>query len=221
MSSYQPGIPTGLVNLDTDYLNIQKNFQQLDTTFNVDHVTFSNQTAQNGYHKSIHFNPVSTTATNPPNNQPLSHVSVPPSLPPLTANYGQLFSAQVNDGINTDTALYFLTGADRLIQLTRNFAPVAANNGYTMLPGGLIMQWGIINGLVASTPTPVLFATANINFPTSCFNVQLSYISKAGGTGNVQTLSVTTATVSKFGFSYNSTQSTSAYVGFYWMAIGI
>jgi hypothetical protein len=32
MSSYQPGIPTGFINLDTDYQNIQNNFDTIDET---------------------------------------------------------------------------------------------------------------------------------------------------------------------------------------------
>lgn len=135
MSSYQPGIPTGTVDLDVDYLNIQANFQQLDTSFGIDHLPFSNQTAQNGYHTSIHLNPVSTTTTNPPNNQP-------PVLPTVTPGFGQVFSCEINDGINTDEALYFLTGGNRLTQLTRNFAPVANTKGSTFLPGGFILNWG-------------------------------------------------------------------------------
>ena len=58
-SIYQPSIPTGLVDLDQDYQNIQNNFQQLDTTFGVDHTTFSNNTAQNGYHTVVHLIPQS------------------------------------------------------------------------------------------------------------------------------------------------------------------
>lgn len=53
MTTYQPNIPTGFVNLDTDYANIQGNFQQLDTTFGIDHYTFSNATANNGFHNKV------------------------------------------------------------------------------------------------------------------------------------------------------------------------
>src|SRR5512147_851600 len=137
MSTYQPGIPTGTVDLDVDYLNIQNNFTQANTSFGVDHVPFDTNTLDEpaGYHESIHFVPFSTTVTNPPNNQPV--VS-----PTATSGFGQLFSSQINDGINLDESLYFLTGGNRLTQLTRNFQPVASANGYTFLPGGLILQWG-------------------------------------------------------------------------------
>ena len=52
MTSYQPTIPTGLVNLDVDYKNIQNNFQQLDTTYGVDHIKYS-QPTNNGFHNQV------------------------------------------------------------------------------------------------------------------------------------------------------------------------
>lgn len=188
MSIYQPGVPTGLVNLDVDYQNVQNNFQQLDTSFGVDHVTFSSQTAQNGYHTSIHLNPVSTTTTNPPNNQP-------PVTPVAVPGYGQVFSSEINDGVNTDTALYFLTGANRLMQLTRNFVPVASQNGYTFLPGGLILQWA---RFAASGSTGTInFATAGIAFPNNCFLVILQGDDNTTATQN---LLVTARTSVSFDF---------------------
>lgn len=220
MSVYQPGIPTGTVNLDVDYLNIQNNFQQLDTSFGVDHLPFSNQTAQNGYHKSIHFNPVSTTATNPPNNY-VPGTASPVGVPAATPGFGQLFSAQVNDGVNADEALFWLSGGNRLIELTRNFAPKISARGYTNLPGGLIIQWGrtALGGFQGQAGT-VLFTTGGgINFPNNCFLVMVSLICPAGGTGSSDnTMCVRdSVSASQFVFQYNGSGS---YVGFYWVAIG-
>ncbi len=161
--SYQPGIPTGTVPLNQDYLNLQQNFTQINTQFLVDHVplTSTSGTPPNGYHEAIHMVPVSTTASNPPNNQPINGYTA-------TAGYGQLFSAQIYDGINTDTAFYLLTGGNRLLQMTRNFVPVATNNGSTFLPGGLIMQWATAtysSGSVVVFPQPM----------TSCFSVVATF----------------------------------------------
>lgn len=205
MSMYQPLIPTGTVNLDVDYLSIRDNFTQLDTSFGVDHVTFSNQTSQNGYHESIHFNPVSTTATNPPNNQPVV-------TPTATAGFGQLFSSEINDGINTDTALYFLTGGNRLSQLTRNFQPVASTVGYTYLPGGLILQYG--KNVSTGKFTVVNFTTVGgISFPNNIFSVVATRGQEdTGTTYGVTDLSVT-------GFTFTS-DSSSVGNRFYWIAIG-
>lgn len=216
MSTYQPGIPTGTVNLDQDYLNIQGNFQQLDTSFGVDHLPFSNNSAQNGYHASIHYNPVSTIVTNPPSNYPLSHAAIPPSLPPVTPGFGQLFSAQVNDKYDTDEALFWMTGGDKLIQLTSNIIPKIQANGYTFLPGGLIIQWGVVAGSNASS-TPVLFATANKNFATACFGVWIMPVRSSTNPGDDFATSA---------FSVSTTGFTIGNIGghtmqrWYWIAIG-
>ncbi len=53
MSLYDPNVPTGLINLDIDYQNLQNNFSQLDTTFGIDHYKFSDQTANNGFHNTV------------------------------------------------------------------------------------------------------------------------------------------------------------------------
>ena len=207
-SPYQPGIPTGTVNLNVDYQNIQSNFQQLNTIFGVDHVPFDNVAPPpNGYHQSIHLNPVSTTATNPPNNQPV--------LPPATtAGFGQLFSSQINQGPNTDQVLYFLSGGGRLTQLTGTAAPLAAQNGYTFLPGGLLLQWGISNSTVGGTIT---FSTANIAFPNNCFTVfaQPRSSSAPGGSATIAIRSKTNTS-----FNYDYVTSSGSYNGFFWAAIG-
>src|SRR5882757_6313099 len=117
MPSYQPGIPTGSVPLNQDYLNIQGNFTSLNTSFSVDHSPLTTATSPpNGYHTFVHLVPFSNTVTNPTTNQPVV-------APSPNTGYGQLFGAQINDGLATDTALYHLTGGGLLQQLTRNIAP--------------------------------------------------------------------------------------------------
>lgn len=134
--AYQPSIPTGSVPLNQDYLNLQGNFTSLDTQWVIDHVALTTAPGPSiGYHKFVHLVPFSTTTTNPPNNQPVV-------APAATAGFGQLFGAEINDGINTDQALYYLSGGNRLTQLTRNIQPSATANGFTFLPGGLLMAWG-------------------------------------------------------------------------------
>lgn len=200
--NYQPNIPTGTLNLSVDYQNLRSNFQALDTIFGVDHVPYSNATAQKGYHESIHFNPVSTTSTNPTTNYPPAH-------PGAISGYGQLMSAQVNDGLSTDTALYFLTGAGILQQLTSNVAPSVTANGYTFIPGGLLLQWGQVSiGSTASFPRP---------FSATPFGVYTTF-TRAGSISSNHTLAITS--VSTTGFSYSTNLGGSPPTGFYWIAIG-
>jgi hypothetical protein len=199
MTSYQPGIPTGSVDLDEDYQNLQNNFQSLDTYFGIDHTQYSvnNLTTPSGYHKSVHM--------------------IPQSSPSVTAGFGQLYSQTIDDGVNNDQTLFWLTGGNRTIQLTRNFQPVAATNGYTMLPGGLIMQWGIV-----SIPSgTVTFSTNNIAFPSACFSVQLTLISKASSTSSSNnSLFIDTATSSRTQFKWRYNGGSGDFQSFYWVAIG-
>src|SRR5258706_8887704 len=107
MSMYQPGIPTGTVNLDVDYQNLQDNFQQLDTTFGVDHIKFS-QGTNNGFHTVVHLvnqtiDPVASTAA------------------------GQIYSKLATVPPGGDSQLFFETPLGGIQQISGN---KALANGY-------------------------------------------------------------------------------------------
>ena len=53
MPLYQPLIPTGLVDLDEDYQNIQGNFEQLNIVYGTDHYPFDNATPNQGFHNIV------------------------------------------------------------------------------------------------------------------------------------------------------------------------
>jgi hypothetical protein len=193
MTIYQPGIPTGTVPFNLDYQNIQNNFQQLDTSFGQDHIPFS-QALNNGYHKAVRL--------------------VPQAAPAQVVGIGQLFDTSVNDGYNTDTELFFKTGGDLLIQLTRNFVPAPNQNGYTFIPGGLILQWGIVNN--PSSSGTVTFATSNIAFASNLFGVWFNFSRNASSTDSFWIDS--TKTFDKTKFSWKASTSSANFL--YWIAIG-
>lgn len=215
--SYQPGIPSGTVDLDQDYINIRNNFTQLDNQFGVDHIPFSNNsgtppTGVNGYHTSVHLNPISTTATNPTTNYP-------PAVPPTTIGFGQIFGVQVNDGFGPDQTFYYLSGQGRLTQMTRNFQPVTTGNsnqnGSTFLPGGIVLQWGFAT-VAINTTTSILFVTNNKDFPTACFNVQITGLrTNNGGDG----VFLSQGSVSPTGFTVRNGSGSITQI--YWTALGI
>lgn len=201
-SNYQPNIPTGTVPLDQDYLNVQGNFQQLDTSFGVDHFPFSNTTGNNGYHGAVH----------------LSQQSVVPT--PVSTS-GEIYS-KIATQIISDTALFYQTGTGINVQMTMNVLPLAGANGYTFLPGGLLMQWGVVTlGGGSNQSGTVTFATSNIAFPTNVLNISLTLQSNTGNSSdNTLSVSVTSApTGTGFNWKYNGTGSTN-FPAFYWMAIG-
>lgn len=220
MPTYQPGIPTGTVFLDIDYQNIQDNFTVLNDVYSVDHVALT-ASSKVGYHQSVHLVSQSTTATNPPDNYP-------PAPPATVANTGQIFSSSVNDGYNTGTALFFLTGGGSVRQLTSNFDPLAAANGYTFLPGGLVMQWGVFttsNGMAGEQTAIITFATSNRDFAKNCFVVNLTLISQKNAvdgptSSSSNSLFIVRDSVSKTGFRAKYNGPASAFNGFFWTAIG-
>lgn len=206
--AYQPGIPTGTIPLDQDYLNLQGNFGQINTTYGTDHIPLT-QVQNNGFHGDIHLVPVSTVTSNPPNNYPAS-------VPGASAGVGQLFTAGINDGINSDEALYYQTGGGRVIQITSNFVPKNSQNGFSMLPGGLIIQWGVVNFPPFSGVNTVTFATANRNFTTLAYNVQTTMIGNSSGANNI---GIVSASATNFTWRFTGSSS-SSFTGFYWLAIG-
>ena len=204
--SYQPLIPTGTVKLSVDYANIQGNFQSLDTIFNVDHVPYSNTTPQKGFHKCVHLNAVST-------------VAVPLPLPVPVPLTGEIFSAQVNDGINTDEQLFFQSGDNGfLTNLTRNFQPLPIATGATFLPGGLILNWGKITLNKNPNLTTVTFTQPYLN-PASVFSITLSKISADNSTTG-QEVRIVTGSVTATQFEVSQSSSSSANE-LYWMALGV
>lgn len=199
---YQPGIPTGSVPLNQDYLNIQGNFSSLNSQFNVDHVPLTNTSGSppNGYHTALHL--------------------VPQSSVTATPGYGNLYSQTNNDGISTSQQLFYQfvnsTPSTINVPLTRNFAPIVTGNGATFLPGGLILQYG-----KKTSPGNSGQITFPIEFPGGApFMIQLTLLRDSGN----QSLSVDNGsgvnpapTSKKFGYLSSSAGSTAIY----WMAIGI
>lgn len=211
---YQPNIPTGTVELDQDYLNLRGNFQQLDVSFGIDHVPFSINTALQpaGYHESVHLNPISTTATRPPDNFPLN-----PADYTVTPGFQQLFSAQINDSFSTDTALFSLTGGGILSQLTSNILPVASANGCTFLPGGLILNYGKVAISANPTLTTVTFKQAYTS-TANVFSVILTRITADNST-TANEVRISSGSISATMFKISSSSSSSAN-NVYWIAIG-
>lgn len=205
-SNYQPGIPTGRVNLDVDYQNLQDNFQQLDTTFGQNHTKVSDTSSQNGYHTNIQFIPQSPT-------------------PPPVAGFGQLFTETINDGYSSDEALFYLSGGGNNTLLTRNFLPLMGPNGYTFAPGQLVIQWGIVdnggNSFVDGQFGTVTFATANKDFQNACFGVLPTPMNT--GIASVPTeagiIIIDKSLITTTSFRWNFVGG-SRYRSFFWVALG-
>ena len=138
--------------------------------------------------------------------------------PAAIPNFGQLYSKTVTTDPITDQALFWETGTGLVQQLTVNFAPLVSSNGYTFIPGGLIIQWGIVSP--PGTSGSVVFTTAgNINFDNNIFGVFLQLLRTDGSANESAVISTKTVAFTKTGFGYATTASGSSTI-LYWVAIG-
>jgi len=196
MSSYNPNIPNGSTKLNQDYINIRDNFQKINTTYGVDHIPLTDNTPSNGYHKAVHL--------------------VQQVAPAAVSGVGSLYTTTTSVK-NTDETLFYKSGANRIMQMTMNIEPVAAANGYSFLPGGILFQWGVVdNGGFLPLDNHVDFVTDNIDFPTNIFSLQLT----TARTGNVSTVSINSGippTITGFDFILNTSTNVKQV---YWVAIG-
>lgn len=103
------------------------------------------------------------------------------------------------------------------IQLTTG--DVRANTrGYTFLPGGVLLQWGIITA-PSNGGTVTFTDDSGIDFPNNIWCLTTTAISKVGGTSTTHVSAPRKDTVLTTGYTYDWAASTS-YVEFYWQAIG-
>jgi len=171
--SYNPAVPTGSVPLNVDYQNLQNNFQQLDTSFGVNHVLFSEPT-NNGKHTIVSL---------------LNQLDQPAD----DTTSGTIYSFPGYAPSGGDHQLYYKspnTVGDGE-QITGN---KASTNGFGYF-SGILCQWGVI--LTPGGGGTVTFATSNIAFQTSCFAVFTQIITS--GAASNQT-SVDAITKSKFDY---------------------
>lgn len=185
---------------------MENNYTYLATDLAVDHnFTKNSATAQDGYHKVIHF-------------------VVQGGDPAPIAVTGQLYTKSKTLGGQTDQVLFFEGGGGRISQLSTfsgfgNQFNLAANPGFASV-GPIMVNWGQTNlagGNVAHDTNTVNFAQA---FPTACVGVQVSLIpNTAAQTSSNNTLSVVSVALGSFVYLYNGA-GTTFYPSFYWWAYG-
>lgn len=203
--TFTPGYPPDGSSLGQTKSVIRNNLDGTFLTLGVDHINNNGQPGSQpaGYHNVTHWVP---QGSNPA---------------PITG-YGQLYSKTITPVV-TDQALFWETGTGLIQQLTTNITPLAANTGYTFIPGGIIIQWGTVSipNVSSSNPPPnrqTATQTFPIPFPTACFIVIPQY-QASGTTISANTISIISKT--KTDFTWNNTASSvTNYPAFYWFAIG-
>jgi len=153
---YNFGIPNPPNNPSADVPLMQINANSIFNFVAIDHVGFNTAISSSGYHNVIHFS-----------NQAAD--------PGTIAGVGQLYTKTVTG----DQNLFYESGLGKIYQLTNTNVTISATaNGVTTLPGGLILQYGVIP-IIPDTHTHTynFNATANnITFPNNCFSIVLNPI---------------------------------------------
>jgi len=193
--TFTQGYPPDNSSLGQTKATIRDNLDGTFLTLAVDHINNNGQPGAKpaGYHKVIHMVPQAAN-------------------PAPVAGYGQLYSRTISS-ITNDQALFWETGAGLIAQLTMNVTPQATLNGYTYLPGGILVQWGAIVSVAASGTT-----NFNIPFPNNFFNIQLTaMVSSTSNHANGMYIQGVPTTAQ---FTWNQADRAAAQTGFLWYAIG-
>ena len=130
-----------------------------------------------------------------------------PGNPAAIASTDILFSKSDASG---NTQLYVIDPASRVTQITVSASPTSNTNGFTWLPGGMLMQWGHTGGIASNADAVVGFVTP---FSAVVYNVQITGRHNGGEvvSGNVHTLTANNFTLRNTSISNRD---------FYWVAIG-
>ncbi len=182
--TYNRDIPDAPNNPSVDQPPMKVNTNSTDDLINIDHFSFNDNNG--GLHKQVTM--INQTAPGFPN-----------------GGNGLLFA-----GVNSANSWPHWQNALGTVVMV-NGIPSAASAGYTYLPGGIILQWGVKN-LPASGDNAIAFP---ITFPTNCFNVQLS-VERAAA--NIDAVVIKTASISTSGFT--AIAPTAGSTNIYWVAIG-
>lgn len=189
--TYTSGIPIPTNSPSQDVGNMQQNTTTINNWVQTDHIGFNN--VQGGQHKQITFS-ANEAAPGLPNS----------SVAALFANLS-----------NSQSWPFWQNGAGT-VQLLGG-VPSAVANGYTFLPGGLILQWGTVSPVVNQTLTPVNF---NTNMPNNVFCVIVTE-KRTNSPNNVDTVYINSSSSGTPGtFSYYATTTGTGFASFSWIAIG-
>lgn len=199
--SYNDAVPNGPNNPSADQPQMLANTIALNNIWAVDHIPFN--VSNSGLHQQVNL--------------------ISESSPPVLGNL-VIYS-------NTSTAgipVPFAKSSNIFDFPLFNGSLAISTSGYSSIYGGIIIQWGFVNGthggdnhFTDGDTGTVNFATANINFPSTCFVVFAQLAFTNGNPPNNQCNVSINSSLSASSFSWKITSSSNSYTRFYWLAIGV
>jgi len=188
--TYTVGIPFDGQSLSNSKPQIRSNFTVINTAFSVNHLALG--AVDQGKHKFL-------------------QMPQQGSAPSTALNEGGLYAKDVS-GI---TSLFWRqenNGAE--VRLT-GVTPVALENGYSTLPGGLIIQWGAdTNDMTEGENRTYTFPIA---FPSTCATVQVTIFGNGDASGDNGPVALFSKSRTEFA---TESLSQATVPGITWLAIG-
>lgn len=194
---YVQGYPPDGSSLGNTKTQIRSNLDGTFLTVAVNH--FDNNSAHAGQHQFVEM----------PNS------AVAPTVP-SGATSCALYNGGSSFGPGTNDLFYLPPGSASLasgVQLTRNELPINAVNGYSWLPGGVLIQWGEVT---ATNGNPNV--TFPIAFPSALYNIQVTRQRAPASPGSTYSFWVSTTGLSTTGFTIINNDGHSW--SYNWFAIG-
>lgn len=194
---YNPNIPLVTDDLSTSQSDIKNNFSTANTSFGVDHVTFSDLTGDSGKHSAT------------------TYVNLTDKVLPVPTTTAQEIAMYVKDDAAGAPRLFYREPSSGTEQQLSNFVKNSAN-GESWLAGGVGIKWGTIS--VPLTKTVEYVADFGLNaFVTDTFSVVLNPINKNATIGNNEVAFV----IAKSNVGFTAQSKISAVINYYWIAIGL
>lgn len=198
--SYTSNIPLSGESLGSTRDRINQNFQQIDTVLAVNHVAFND--SGEGKHTFLQM-PEQASA-------PATAVNEGGFYTKVVSGNTQFFMRNESSGSE-----YQISGMNDASFARFGAASATAPNGWTFLPGGLILQWGRVSS--PGTSGTVTFATANRNFPTAILYVHLTLQHTGSGAETYTLQGSSPPSTTQFVYRTSSSGASSV---LFWSALG-
>ena len=143
---YTTNLPVATNSPSQDVTNMTNNTNSLNAILGTRDIIGFN-VANSGCHQSMNLQETNTAGTP---TLPGSAPGVPGVI--AGAGFGTLYASTNSAQIGGNAGeIFFTRGGATQIQMTGPGTPTAATNGSTFLPGGILLQWGFDNAIVAQS----------------------------------------------------------------------
>jgi hypothetical protein len=204
--TYTTDLPLSGESLGSTRDRIRANFQEIASVNAVNHVAFNS--VGEGKHKFLQM-PEQAAAPATLVNEGGVYTKV--GTNPAETN---LFFRGENSGFEYQITKSFSAQTGRFANNSNyQVGPPSLNGGWTFLPGGLMLQYGMTNAASGSSTRTVTFP---VQFPNAVFSINVTGLRASSSPGNTDAWVATGYTTTSFDIFNNGSHS----FQFFWWAIG-